>query len=417
MIGYRIVILRTLALLIALLSLALPARAADKWSVGVNTMFIYEYALSLGLSCPNCPGNVNPHTLQQIQTTINNLVADQHVGTFREIVPFQLLSPNGTNDPSGSAMPADTTNYAVIDAVMDIFRANNVHLILALGNPVPAWAAPWTGGNGLNGCFLPPLSDTTDFYTLRANIAWTMANYVNHLQQNGYGGWMSGGPPAGGGLFLEGWNEWNTLANYQNCSDFSAQTPERAAELENGISWVVQNFYGITANLAAPSIVEAYKQLDGGSIGANYYQSYYAAGGLGAPNVHIYEWGETSYIPAYQDLQTRLHTLSAALPSQYQTKVILGETGFADGANCSGPETIDANDWAWYDDAIAQTVTGADANSTQTVQLLTVWRLDQLANYGDCQEATFGIISSDLTTYLPAAANMFSYLGGTGVYP
>jgi hypothetical protein len=151
----------------------------NKWAVGVNALFIMEYAMSLGIPCPNCPGNVAPHTLAEIQATLLDLAANQHVGTFREIIPFELLSPNGTNDPSGVQMPVDSTNYAAIDAVISLYEQYNLHLILSIGNPVPAWAAPW--GNGY-GCFVPSYAtDPTDFMTFKNNLGWTVGNYLNQV--------------------------------------------------------------------------------------------------------------------------------------------------------------------------------------------------------------------------------------------
>jgi len=384
----------------------------NKWAVGVNTLFVQEYAMSLGIACPGCPGNVAPHTLAEIQATLLDLAANQHVGVFREIIPFELLSPNGTNDPAGGQMPVDSTNYAAIDAVIALYQQYNLHLILSLGNPIPAWAAPW--GN-VYGCFVPPTSDTADFYTFQNNLSWTVGNYLNHLKQKGFNPWMGGGPnsPTSGGLFVEGFNEWNANANYTNCSDFTVASPQRAALLEGGISWVA-NFYGVTVNFAAPSVVGPTQGL------AGWYTSYYAAGGVGAPNVHIYQNGlgvPGSATTASLFAQTQLNPLIAALPANYRNQVIWGETGFGENINgCTGPNSMDLADWSWYDTMTAQMVTGSNTAISSAVQLLTVWRLDQLPQANTC-EATFGVVSSDLSTYEPAGVNLFQYLGGTGVSP
>jgi hypothetical protein len=401
-----------LTLVLALVSAISPvsATAANKWGVGTNTMFILEYALSLGVPCPSCPGNVQPRTLSQINTLLHDLAVNQHVGAFREIVPLELLSPNGTNDPTGVQMPVDSTNYAVIDAIMYLFKSYNLRLILAIGNPIPSWAAPWGHGYA---CFLPSTSDSTNFNTLKNNIGWTIGNYLNHLKSKGYAKWMAGIPnsPKSAGLFIEGFNEWNGNASYQNCGDFTAATPQRAATLESAIGRVA-NFYGVTINLAAPSVVFPSQGL------AGWYTAYYAAGGVGAANIHIYGNGLSSSTDpkaAILYAQTQLKQLISALPAAYKTTVIWGETGYGEaGTLCDGVNSLPSDKWAQYDVAAAQLVTGADPVITPAVQLLTVWRLDQLANQSAC-EGSFGIVSSDLTAYLPPAVSLFTYLGGSGV--
>jgi hypothetical protein len=403
---------RVLTVVLALISAMSPASAtaADKWGVGTNTMFILEYALSLGVPCQNCPGNVQPRTLSQINSLLHDLTANQHVGAFREIVPLELLSPSGTNNPTGIQMPVDSTNYAVIDAIMNLFKSNHVHLILAIGNPIPPWAAPWGHGYA---CFIPPTSDSTNFNTLKNNISWAIGNYLNHLKSQGYAKWMAGDPnsPKSGGLFIEGFNEWNGNASYQNCHDLTAASPQRAAILESGIDWVA-NFYGVTVNLAAPSVVFPSQGL------AAWYTAYYAAGGIGAANVHIYGNGlssSTDTKTAILYAQTQLKLLISALPAAYKTTMIWGETGYGEaGPLCHGVNALPLDKWAQYDVAAAQLVTGADPVITPAVRLLTVWRLDQLANQSAC-EGSFGIVSSDLTAYLPPAVYLFTYLGGSGV--
>jgi hypothetical protein len=57
-----------------------------------------------------------------------------------------------------------TLTTAVIDAIMYLFKSYNLRLVLAIGNPIPSWAAPWR-----HGCagFLPPMADFTSFNTLK----------------------------------------------------------------------------------------------------------------------------------------------------------------------------------------------------------------------------------------------------------
>ena len=390
--------------------IALPTMAANKWSVGVNTLFVEEYALARGAQCSNCPSNVQPRTLAEIEAIINDLAINQHVRTFREIIPMELLSPNGLHTSSGEKLAVDSSNYEIIDSIISLFSKQKLHLLLAIGNPIPAWAAPW--GN-LYSCFLPPATDTAEFNILKNNIAWSVGNYLSHLKNIGYGEWMAGSlqTASSGGLFVEGFNEWNENASYKDCKDFAAATPQRAASLENAIGWVAK-YYGVTVNFAAPSISFPSQGVD------EWYVSYYAAGGNGAPNVHIYgnglpNPGDSEAAVLYAKGQ--LKRLVNAVPSRYKAQVIWGETGFGEaGPHCDGTASLAADEWAKYDAAAAKIITGADSELTRAVQLFTVWRLDRLADQSSC-EASIGIVTSDLVVYLPPASQMFRYLGGSGV--
>lgn len=416
---------KRIAVSLCILLGSISASAADKWAVGVNTMFILEYAMALGAPCSGCPGNAKAHSLQEIEQSIHDLVANQHVGAFREIVPLSLISPNGVNNTTGAPVPADTTNYAVMDAVLNIFKSHNVHLVLAVGNPVPSWAAPWSPGYE---CFIPPIGETANFESLKHNISWAVGNYLNHLNQNGFGPWMAGGPPGPGGLFVEGFNEWNTTttptpgvppnSSPPMCSDKSASTPERAARLQGGIQWVA-NYYGVPARMAAPSVV--FPPQGPGT----WYSAYYAAGGVGAPNLHIYGWGAQTVDDAISYfLNQQLTPLIAGLPQAYKSQVIIGETGFAEQSplcpdnpitNPSRQSSLNNSHLPWYNAKAAELVTGGNSAATSAVQLMTVWRLDRLDG-ADC-ESRFGIAESGLKPYLPAGINMFQYLGGTGISP
>jgi hypothetical protein len=418
------------------ISLSNAVRAADSHSVGLNTLFIQEYYWSVkGANCTayqsavnagaGCPSNAAPHMLSQISAIIRNLTVNQHLTTFREIVPFEILSPNGSNDPTGIAEPADTTNYSIMDKVISLFKTYNVHLILAVGNPIPNWAAPWAVPKGnAYGCFVPPASDTTDADTFQNNLSWSVGNYINHLQAPvargglGLGTWMSG--TQSGGVWVEGFNEWNTNTVYNTpapsaCTDTSGATPQRAALLEKGISRVLSQYYSVTAKLAAPSVVSPINGL------SNWYRNYYAvAGAIGAPNVHIYGNGTPnagSAAAAISYDQAQLNALIASLPSPYNTQIILGETGFGNALHgCVGSASMDPMDWGLYNVLATAMVTGLDPPVTAAVQLMAVWRLDQLSANGSC-ENTYGVVSSDFSTYQPAGVNMFKYLGGTGVSP
>jgi hypothetical protein len=202
---------------------------------------------------------------------IEDLAVNQHVTTFREIIPFELLAPDGVNDPTGAPMTLDATDIhyykTYLDPIIQIFETYNVHLILAIGDPVPDWAAPWAvqaNGNAY-GCFLPPVTpvdDVTDMNTFKNNLSWSVGNYLNHLQMpvtlggKGFGTWMSGSNS--GGLWIEGWNEWTDNINYNtNCQAAhpvnTGATPQRAALLEGGISYVA-TYYGVEAKFAAPCV-------------------------------------------------------------------------------------------------------------------------------------------------------------------
>ena len=178
------------ALLLLLVAAVCPAANTD--GVGLNTQLIQEYYWYLNGNCTayqsqlnagaGCPSNAMGHSLDQISRIIQDLVVNQHVTTFREVVPLALMSPAGTNDPTGAAMATDATNYALMDAILGLFKTHGVHLILALGDPVPNWAVPWAVPYGNRyGCFLP--SSATDFQTFKNNLSWTVGNYLQHLSQ------------------------------------------------------------------------------------------------------------------------------------------------------------------------------------------------------------------------------------------
>ena len=60
---------------------------------GLNEPWIMEYLLQLNVPCDACPTNVQKRTLEEIKCRLSDLVLNQNVGVFREILPFQLLQP------------------------------------------------------------------------------------------------------------------------------------------------------------------------------------------------------------------------------------------------------------------------------------------------------------------------------------
>lgn len=375
--------IRWLALAAALL--LTPAQAADKWHIGVNQLFIWDYLINQGVSCPSptlCPQGQSI-SLTDIATTIGNFgnATTQHVGVVREIIPFAVLVPTGVTD---------SANWSKIDAVLNAYKNQNLHLILTIGPPVPSWASAWTGtGNGQ--CFMPPAA--TDWTSLKNNLAVGFGNYLIHLKaQTGMATWMAGH------LTVESFNEFD--AGYDaatNCAASSDGNAARNADLGNGIGYMLSTY-------SIPFYQQSMGSIVGGSFGT-YIAAYYAAYGPGYPQIHPYVWGDTT--PNLITLtNSYLKDANDNSPSWAKGKIILGETGWPQQINgCSGGNSMadTQRDWVYWGFV-------SDTTLQSYTQIITFWDGRQYASppVSGCG-GTYGIQSAS-GTYGNAASNLFWYL-------
>lgn len=191
------------------------------------------------------------------------------------------------------AMEDKTIFYPAALPVVQAYAANGFTLILALARP----AAGQDLSNGQINCMIP--SQWPQTATIWAN---TVSSFIAYLGANGVpASWLATH------LLIDPYNEFDSLQTSANgacpaTTDFG--TPARAAQLSQAMAGLP---------ITTPSLAT-------GGYGT-YLTAYYAAGGLGCPNVHIY------YTPTEDKLATTLELLAETSATAPACKVILGEFG------------------------------------------------------------------------------------------
>ncbi|ALN64841.1 hypothetical protein GLA29479_3990 [Lysobacter antibioticus] len=384
--------------------------AADKWSIGFNEPYIAQYLMERGFDCKEtiggsvvdvpCNTNMRPVSFDRISRRLFDLADKQHVGAFREIIPVSLLHPERTN----------TDRYSYVADVVNLYEDYNLHLILTFGTPVPNWMS---GGSH----FAPmPESDTT-WTQLKNNLSWEMGGLVNYLANDPRISreWLRTR------LYVEGFNEFDSVAGVRPDGSVSTvfSTPERAADLQGGINFVL-NHYGVVTNQTTPSITGAHETFlnnAGGdwSISArNYMGAYYAVGGGGYPNVHLYRSGGS---PPTADkmlsaLRAGIVEVGKFVPTAYRGKMLLGEVGSFDLTSfCSPPQPHVGLPIAERDSLYRKIA--ADPTIGNATHMITFWRLMNLpmgSVPGHPCEPTYGVVHDDDSGYKQVGLELFDYL-------
>ena len=375
------------------------ANAADNSSVGFNETWVSGYYGYLGNTCTDCPTNNFSASLSTISQIMSGVV-QQHVETFRDILPISLI------ENSGSA-----SNYTNILPIAELYSSLGIKLVLSFGLPIPA-SMSVTGSTEL----IMPTSDSS-WSQLKDSLAYAIGSFLVAMWNDPSisRGWMSTH------VFVEGFNEFDSLLTLQGLTSYS--TPQRAADLENGIAFVM-NEYGVSVQYAMPSVSGSYSGYPAGvDPRAQYVADYYTANGTGLPNVHIYvpvESPNTTTSDIIDALSSEVAVVSASIPSSYQGQMILGETGNADAT----PPDCPAADGSSYTTAIpsderVDEYSGIASNPTilSDVGLLTFWRLMKLQPsqvYPNgitppACEPFYGVVDDD-GTYEEVGTNLFTYL-------
>lgn len=402
--------------ILATLLLSGSAQAADSWHIGTDNLYIQDY-LSNTVSCATglvCP-QTQPITLAKIDSILLDLASNQHMGYSREIVNFSWLVPSSVTD---------STNWSLIDAVLDKYEQYNIKLILALGNPLPNWAVPFTTGNG-GQCWMPEPSDNTNWTTIKANLANAFGNYIKHYIGRG----SAQATWAKNLLLVEGFNELDSIQSPSGClgSNRNYGTPARNADLSGGIQYVFSTILNIAVfGQAMSSMGGAYTGYTGLSIPdiykqyiADYYTAIANQGGYGAayPNIHAYVGADDTQTGILNGLRPIIDKAHTGAGTTYAPYLILGETGWTQvktAPPCSSPDTGGVGTLALPDSVRNGIYTAVVSDSTISADtwVITFWDSLQYPSptYNSLKcNANWGIINAD-GTYGTAATNLFSWL-------
>jgi hypothetical protein len=402
---------------------AATTTATKNVSVGINEPWTMQYMLQANVSCPDCPTNEQPRSLEEIECRLSDLAANQSVRVFREILPFRLLQPEPAFDD-----PANANARRLAAEVLSLYARYNASVILAFDCPLAYWMteSPW--------CPIPMPEDTEGWAQLKDKLALAMANFVAWLAAPASSS-DGGGGSGGGGLdaewlatqfLLEPWNEFDAKAGADCIWPSAAPSPDRAAELQAAVAAALASTGAFSGSGGGASRLPT--QLTPSVSGAqgswsDYIAAYYASGGGGLPSIHWYGCD-------VQGLEAAVNAVEAVLPAAYKGQQVMGETGCAlgtttddgggdddgGGGGCSaGPSTVGTeDDRTAFLEGIATSTTLAAA-----CRHVLFWRVMDLADGGGggppvgC-EGTFGITTQDNSAYDAAGSNFFRVVGGSG---
>lgn len=357
--------------------------AASQSSVkkGFNEPFIQEYGMDQSRVCPDCPTNSMPRSSAEISTALKILDDQNGIATFREIVSLAFLEPG---------FKGDQQNYDVVDHVMALYRDQNADLILTVGRSFPQWmsASSW--------CPMP--EKDLDWKLLRDSIAGVFARYLTHLNsQPEFADWMKHH------LSVEGMNEFDDLLG-PDCKSHNLATPLRAAELENSIQLSLKQA-NINVSYLMPSIAGVYSGYPGVTateLFKNYLRDYYAAKGIGLPNIHLYFNPPQDPTSLVEQVEKILAVVSAAVPAEFQNSIAITEFGAAEQTlSCRGGTSMPLSERNQYYNLLL-----SNSQIQSQTSFLMLWRLADLAlptaAVPDC-EKTHGAMTSDLHNFKPGS--------------
>jgi len=287
-----------------------------------------------------------------------------------------------------------STDYTDIISIISIYSNYNLNLVLSIGLPLPSWMTV-TGSDYL----IMPFDDGS-WDILRQSLASATFSLINALWNSPAVSrqWMASH------FYIEGFSEFDALLNV-NWST-SSSTPVRAAFLQNSIQYLL-DYYGLPINTLMPSVIGNYNGR------AQFISDYYAYGGSGLPNVHIYNSSST-YNDSVNSIRSEVSAIAQVLPSSRQGQLVIGETGHSDitppycPAGSAG--AMDPGQRAYEYAAIAE-----DSYINANAGVILFWRLmdfdpQQTQNLSPNCEPFFGVVPVGGPYYNNVGLNLFSYL-------
>ena len=367
--------------------------ADEVWMVGVNEPWIAQYMQHSNVSCADCPRNGQPRSLAEIRCRLSDMVLQQGVRVFREILPFRLLQPAANDDD-----PANRRARQLAAEVLALYAAHNVSVILAFDRPVPHWMGPSSSW-----CPVPPLTNATSWGVLKDAASWAIARFFTWLVSPS-GGLLSAAWATSGGLVLEPWNEFDAVADSTCAFPSDAPSAARAADLHGGVMYALRSLGFGNATQPMPTVIQPSVTGAQGSWAA-FMAAYYAAGGGGYPSMHWYGCNATA-------LEVEVAAVEAALPVRHVGQIVLGETGCSLVTEACPPGPTTAGTEADRIRFLAGLATSRRLRASCRTVLF--WRTMSLSPNSSC-EASFGITSADNSMYDAAGGAFFRAIGGSGM--
>lgn len=313
-------------------------------SVGFNEEFIWGYLQSQGVTCSDCSTNSPPVPLDVARSYLD-LLSQNGVRTAREIVPERYL--------------ADASKYALFETILREYQQRNFTLILTLAWPVTGPQAECFGFDGDNAMF------DRRAYEFSASIAGLLLHLQN--RPNIDPKWLETR------VLIEPWNEFDGLCGHH------VGSPKKAARYQ-GIMQLVFDRSGIKNEVVMPSIVNVYK-FDAptaikGRYGkmSTYLADYYASGGSGRPNIHLYfdpRWANQPEALA-KILGSEIAKVAQSLPDPYKGALMIGETGvtsLSDVSKCNAFAMRPSSKTSLYQAMVE------NPDFSRNAQMILFWRL------------------------------------------
>jgi hypothetical protein len=317
-------------------------------SFGFNEAFIWGYIQSQGTVCSDCSTNSPAVPLPAIQSYLS-VLAQSGIHVARDIVPERYVS-----DPS---------KYPLAATVLKEYQNRNFTTIVSLAWPVADLLGRCFGTGGTSTVF----DHAAYNYSAAAAKFLLYMKGRSDIDQN----WLATR------LLIEPWNEFDGICNG------STGSPEKAARYQ-GIMQMVFDSAGIKNEVLMPSIVNVYKGKMSGSGGGMfstlrlYLNAYYASGGSGRPNIHIYfNPNLTHGVHSIKTIpRSGLESVGSSVPPPYKNTTIIGEIGVATSSTvpkCNANALQDVSRAILYTDVIKSRVFNRKA------QMILFWRLFGLA--------------------------------------
>ena len=330
------------------------------FNVGFNETFLAGYAQIKGLTVPE--KNTPPITLATIQAYLASL-AKNNVHAFRDVMDMSVM-----NDPS--------FNQSAVE-VVKAYQAQNFNVIFTYGG-----VNPYAPAGSVYNCFIP--GDDAIWDQMSTKMANSVAQFFAFLKtqpsidQN----WVSSH------VLVEPWNEFDSVGVMNGTDCISGKgTPKHAAVLYNKYvaALAAKN---VNVEVIAPSLAGVYfgalsTSSQGMPVFAGWLNDYYAQGGSGRPNVHIYYGGrgplDGNSVSNW--VASTFANLFVGVPAKYNANAILGETGatvLGDGG-CSATDAMtDSEKGIAYSNLIN------DSRINTHASILSFWRLLPVSDVPPC---------------------------------
>jgi len=298
--------------------------------------------------------------------------------------------------------PGDSDRLDSLVAELDSLRRFRMDVLLAFGLPIPAWMGsehPW--------CPMPESDSGWTF--LASSIARVASSIATRLASKhpSERSWYEKH------LRFEPFNEFDALSTPKCVTQTSLtgkSTPARGADLQRMIQSALLSS-GLDIRATSPSLVGGWSS--SGVTGQDsslsvWLTRYYAAGGGGSANIHVYRKAWDSLAPISSLLGQFRHTLEFvdnSLPDSLRGRIVLGETGvsaFRDGCSSSTGYSVlgEKARGDWY------ATLASDSVLNSHCEAILLWRLRSLPPRwlpsNPC-ESTYGLLTDSGTASLSLA--------------